>query len=235
MTDPAAALETRPKRVVLLGHGISLYAYFNYVINHAEQPQPLWDEIWAINFLAPTVRHDKLFWMDDLRTKTEHYAGMVPFLKTHDRPIITSVAYPEYPMSVAFPLRKVINAIRDDLFVNTACYAMGYALATGVKELWCYGCDFHYPQFNLAEEGGQNAAYLIGLARSFNCVVRLPRETTLLNMTDIEPIGDRGDYARPLYGYVKQPDLTEPSIVVDRSTDHKKGKADIDWLAGYWN
>jgi len=200
--DPLA---TRPKTVVLLAHGGSLYRYFYDVIATAGVVP--WDEIWCINLIARAVRHDKHFMMDDLRYQVaELYPKFAAELKTTDRPIITSQAYPEFPTSVSFPIKQVVNVLRDDWFENTACYAIGYALAIGVKELWLYGCDFYYENVQAREAGGQNAAHLIGLARQFGCTVKIPRESTLLSMHKIEPDGN-GDYVRPLYGYRVQPDL----------------------------
>jgi len=213
MPDPRDCLKTRPERVVLLAHGESFYSYIEDVINLVGKP--LWDEVWIVNFLSQAVRHDKLFFMDDLRKLPEEYPYIDKILKTHNRPIITSTPYSEYPNSVAFPIKQVIDVLRDDLFENTCCYAMGYALAIGVKELWCYGCDFYYPDKIIAEKGGQNAAYFIGLARGFGCTVKLPRETTLLSMNRIKVIGD-GDYTRPLYGYAEQPDLRKSEFVLSK-------------------
>jgi len=208
MVDPKDCLDTRPERVAIVAHGESAYRFILDTVVLTGQPH--WDEVWSVNFSANSIQHDKLFQMDDLRLSEQKYKGFRENLGKHNRPIITSTVYPEYPMSVRYPIGKVIHKIQDDFFYNTVCYAIGYALYIGVKELSLYGCDFHYRDKTIAEDGGQNAAYLIGVARGFGCMIKLPVTTTLLAMDQVR-YGRGMEYARQLYGYAKQPTREEES------------------------
>lgn len=206
---PADCLDTRPKKVAILGHGSSLHQYFYDVIMSVDKK--VFDEVWVVNYLAFTTQHDKLFAMDDFHRHENRVPEYYDRLKQHDRPIITSAAYPEYPMTVAYPIRKVIGKLRDDFINNTVAYALAYALTIEVGDVSMYGCDFFYRDDKMHEEGGQSVCWLIGLSREFGTTVHLPRSTTLMSMDTIVPNGK--DYSRPLYGYAKQPDLSVPDPV----------------------
>ena len=202
---PADCLKTRPKIVALVGLGASRLAYGEQVC--AEGCKRMWDEVWGVNFGVSIYKHDKLWVMDDLRVQAERLPSYGDALRQHDRPIITSTPYPEFPMSVKFPLEETLTALGDDFLNSTVAYAIAYALTTGVKELWLYGCNFHYPNQTRAEEGGQCAAYLLGLGRHFGMTFRIPGGTTLLGAYHAILVGE--GMRRPLYGYAKQPFIPE--------------------------
>jgi len=195
-------LLTRPKSVVLLAMGESRQEYINqYIIRNNGSA---WDETWAIGAVGLVYNHDKMFVMDDLRIlsgkKEVEWAGL---LKDHQKPIITSVVYPEFPMSVRYPIEDVVKKINDEYFMSTIAYAIGYALSIGVKELNLYGCDFSYPNRHEAESGGQNVAYLLGRAESFGMTFRISALSTLLSANECR--NENGMVRRNLYGYAKQP------------------------------
>lgn len=203
--NPADVLKTRPEKVALLGLGASIYDYVAHV--SSSHGRLKWDEIWALNMGAPMFRHDKLFVMDDLRVQAEKFPDYGRILAQHDKPIITSTPYPEYPQAVSYPLDEVLQKIGDDYFTNTVCYALGYAILIGVKEITLYGCDFHYPDSLVREEGGQNCAYLLGMGRYFGMKYQIGPSTTLLGAYHAKEVD--GVPRRPLYGYVKQPIIPE--------------------------
>jgi hypothetical protein len=195
--NPAACLLTRPRKVALLGLGVSIAEYNDEIVtNKGKDP---FDEVWGVNMGCDLYRHDKLFVMDDLRVQARKFPTYGQRLARHDRPIITSAAYPEYPMSVRFPIEEAIKTVGDDFFTNTVCYALAYAMMTQVKDLYIYGCDFWYPNCDLREEGAMNAAYFLGMMRSFGINFHLPQSTTLLSAHRYREGG------RPLYGYAVQP------------------------------
>jgi len=202
--DPADCLKTRPERVALLGLGASRMAYGEHIC--ATSCASTWDEVWTVNFGGRVYRHDKLWVFDDLRRQAQAMPAYGYFLATHDRPIITSTPYPEFPMSVRFPIEEVVQKIGDDFLNSTVAYAIAWAMVSGVKELWLYGCDFHYPNQDRKEEGGQCAAYLLGLARHFGMTFKLPNMSTLLAAYQAKPI--KGQLVRPLYGYIQHPLLS---------------------------
>ena len=198
---PQESLLTKPKKVALVGLGMSRYDYASQIIGgYCEQ---FWDEVWTMNMGLGIFVHDKLFVMDDLRIQAGKFPHYGRKLSTHDRPIITSQSYPEFPMSINLPIQEICTKIGDDYFVNTACYTIAYAIYIGVEELTLYGCDFHYPNSDLREEGGQNAAYLLGLARTFGMTFKMTQTTTFMGANSTTLVD--GHPRRKLYGYKTQP------------------------------
>ena len=229
MTNPADCLNTRPKSVALIGLGASHVALTEQTCGYGTGVP--WEEQWTVNYGGAIFRHDKLWVMDDLRVQTERLPQYGKMLKVHDRPIITSTVYPEFPMSVTFPIRPVLDAIGDDFLNSTVAFAVAYAMTIGVKELWLFGCDFHYPNQTRAEEGGQCCAYLLGLARHFGMTFRIPPNTTLLGAYHAVPVKvagteDQVSLMRPLYGYAKQPFIPEEAKNVAGPQERPQDGAD---------
>ena len=194
-------LSTRPLKVCMIGLGASAADYLQNQV--AQDLMMEYDEIWTCNMGLRIFRHDKVWVMDDLRVQARKFPTYGRLLAEHDRPIITSTPYPEYPQSWRYPIEEVCDAVGDDFFRNTVCYAIAYAMVTGVKEMTLYGCDFWYPQMDIREEGSMNAAYLLGLARHFGMTFHLPPSTTLLSAHLSKEV--EGKPHRPLYGYAVQP------------------------------
>lgn len=226
-------LSSRPEKVVMIGLGVSAA---DYLQNQVGQELIIeYDEIWTCNMGLRVFRHDKVWVMDDLRAQAKKFPVYGRLLATHDRPIITSQPYPEFPQSWRYPIEEVVKEVGDDFLRNTVCYAIAYAMVTGVKDLTLYGCDFWYPQMDIREEGSMNAAYLLGCARHFGMTFHLPPSTTLLS-AHISREAKDGKIHRPLYGYAKQPlyneeDLihgpgTKPSASVRASEGNYAGSAD---------
>lgn len=222
--NPADCLKTRPKSVALMGLGTSHSALVEQVCGlGCKLP---WEEVWAVNFGISVFRHDKLWVMDDLREQAARLPEYGDLLRRHDKPIITSASYPEYPMSVDYPLQEVVDKLGDDFLNSTVAYAVAWAMVTGVKELWLFGCDFHYPNQTRAEEGGQCCAYLLGLSRHFGMTFRIPPTTTLLGAYHAKPVQNEDktwSLRRPLYGYAKQPYI--PQEVLDASAGSPQAAA----------
>jgi len=147
-----------------------------------------------------------MFVMDDLRylsgNKGVEWGGL---LKDHQKPIVPSKVYPEFPTSVRYPIEEVVKKINDEYFMNTIAYAIGYAMLIGVKEIDLYGCDFTYPNRHEAESGSMNVAYLLGRAESFGMTFRISSQSTLLSAN--ECLNMDGMVRRNLYGYAEQPFL----------------------------
>lgn len=207
--DPKAllSLDSRPKKVAIVALGRSCGAFLQEVMQTANMKDPF-DEIWTVNRGFRHIKHDKLFVMDDLKwleeIKDPTYAE---FLRNHDRPIITSTRYDDYPTSVEYPIDDVLQAIGDDVFcVNTVAYMVAYALSIGVKHMAIYGADFAYPNGNFAESGGQAVAYLLGMAGKFQATFQLPQGTTLL-YAHKTTMGAGGHMYRQRYGYHRLEEL----------------------------
>ena len=161
-------------------------------------------EVWAINAMGDVLKHDRLFVMDDLRVfvKRMQQAGKTHYtdwMMKHDRPIITSTDYPEFPTSEPYPLAKVINNLKNPEYLNsTVAYALALAITEGFGGIKLYGCDFSYEEGHRVESGRGCAEFLIGIAHERG-IVQIARNSTLLDRDVPED--------RKLYGYIKQPEV----------------------------
>jgi|TARA_Y100000310_G_scaffold231529_2_gene234116 hypothetical protein len=202
-------LITRPKRVAIVALGASVMAYMRESMTNDQFENPF-DEVWTLNRGVKGFTHEKLFVMDDFRWIEENNPGYANWLKQHDRPIITSTPYPEYPSSVEYPLNEVLETITDDVFaVNTVSYMLAYAIHIRVQEVTIYGADFIYPDGNMSESGGQAVAYLCGMMRHFGLTHRIPQESTLLYANKCKLNPKSGFIERPLYGWHRKEQMAE--------------------------
>jgi len=203
------ALMTRPDRVAIVALGRSMITFIKEVMTNSQFDEPF-DEVWTLNRGIRGFQHDKLFVMDDFRWIEKRSPGYAKWLKKHDRPIITSTVYPEYPEAIEYPLADVVETITDDVFaVNTVSYMVAYAIHIRVKEITIYGADFIYPNGNTAEFGGQAVAYLCGMMRHFGLIHRIPQESTLLYADKCKLNPQTGRIQRPLYGWHRKQEMAE--------------------------
>ena len=217
LLDP---LFTRPNRVAIVALGSSSKSFFMEMLSNPQMEDPF-DEVWTVNRGLRGIRHDKLFVMDDLRWIKEHNRHYSKFLREHDKPIITSTPYPEYPMSVSYPFSEVMETIQDDVFaVNTVAYMLAYAIHTRVKEVSIYGADFVYPNGSTAESGGQACAYLCGMMRQFDIIHRIPGDSTLLYGNTVKMRGD-GNLGREPYGFHRIKQMEDKKA---KEADRKKAQ-----------
>lgn len=199
-----------PKVVALVALGTSKLSFLSEAMTTGN-PRGVADEVWVINKLGVSVKHDMLFRMDDLvqrykcNDKNYHGGNIVgeknvhdtydEFLRNHDKPIVTSRAYPEYPMSVEYPLEAVINTIGYSYFRTTPAYAAAFAIHIGVKQLRIYGCDYVYPTDRYtAESGRANLEFILGIGMTMGMEVYTPHTTTLLD--------SNVPTKRKMYGYL---------------------------------
>lgn len=195
---------TSPKKVALVGLGGSRHAFGNHTMKQGYQEKTWrWDEVWTMNAGFQVYFHDRVFLMDDMRVQAKRYPLIADMLKKHDKPIFTSTVYPEFLSAVRFPIEEVVKKLGTDFLNNTASYAIAYAMATGVEDLFLYGCDFAWPDHYTKEMGGESAAYLLGMTRNFGMRYYLPDTSTFLAANTIKVI--EGFTHRPLYGYMRHP------------------------------
>lgn len=200
-------LHTTPKRVaiVCLGHSTQHYVHESMTSGRMAKP---YDEVWTLNRGIRGYMHDKLFMMDDMRWLAGRDKAYGKFMENHNRPIITSTVYPEFPTAVAYPFEQVHEKIGDDVFaMNTVAYMTAYAIYIGVTELSLFGADFSYPNGTTAEAGGQAVAFLLGLGRMFGMSYKIPGDSTLLYAHKVRP-GPNGILCRDPYGYHRKRLLT---------------------------
>ena len=198
-----------PEVVSLVALGATKVEFFNEAMVVGNK-RGVADEVWVINKMGVLVKHDMLFRMDDLSIKypcnqKEYTGGSIApgttihdsyddFLKNHDKPIITSQAYPEYPTSVTYPLEEVINFIGYSYFRTTPAYVAAFAAYIGVKQLRIYGCDYVYPTDKYRGEAGRaNLEFILGVCMTMGMDVFAASKSTLLD-TNIPT-------AEKMYGY----------------------------------
>ena len=213
-------LMTRPDRVAIVALGPSCQAFIRRSMSNEQLGKP-YVEVWTLNRGFAGIQHDKLFVMDDLTWIRDHKnKAYAEWLQKHDRPIITSTAYPEWPTSVAYPLKEVVEFHEDDIFaINTVAYMVAYAIFIGVKEVAIFGADFMYPGgHSEVEEGGQAVAYMLGRCRQYGIVHTLPGESTLIYAHKVKQQSD-GRLGREFYGYHR---LTEMAAEREQEKARKK-------------
>jgi hypothetical protein len=215
-------LGTKPRSVAIVGLGPSSAVFFSAKSGKKDWLQV--DEVWVVNSAAQTLICDKIFVMDDLKQVQSKYPEWATLLKTMDTPIITCRKYPEWKTSVAYPIEEVCECVKDDLFTNTVAYMVGYAIYKQVRELYLYGCDFHYPGSQAIEAGADNVAYLLGIAKERGMNYKIPQESTLLDahLTAYVKPTPEGHARRPLYGYDWNPGDSEQAMnTAEKNALHK--------------
>jgi hypothetical protein len=171
------------------------------------------DQTWVINAFGSILENDLIFHMDDVRTQQiraaadpdSHIAAMLAWLKVHPGPIMTSIAHPDFPGLVEFPLEEALKAVPGGYFNSTAAYAVAYAIIRGATKISLFGLDFTYPDKHDAEKGRACVEFWLGVAASRGIVLAMPKETTLMDA--MYPPAQR------LYGY----DFVDVDIQWDES------------------
>lgn len=147
------------------------------------------DETWVINAYGDVLSHDVVYHMDDIRVQEiraaadpdSNIAAMLPWLKKHPGPVVTSIPHPDYPGTVAFPLEEVLNEFPNAYFNSTAAYAVAEAIHAGATTLSLWGCDFTYPNAHDAEKGRACVEFWLGMAAERGIKILVPKSTTLLD------------------------------------------------------
>lgn len=176
-------------------------------------PRP-YDEVWVVNRAALAFRHDVAFDMHDLRQLVKQYPQEWPRFAQAEKPIVTLSHYPEFPTTIPYPIREVLEFCEHDVLNSTPAYMVMYAAMIGVKEIQLYGMDFHYQDLDRAEAGGQGMAYALGLCQGKGIQYRIPSSSSLLDACKVHLIeADGKQFAvRPLYGYADSDSTPDPRI-----------------------
>ena len=192
-------MESQDKSVAIVAMGESSAQYLAMASNLGASGR-LADEIWAINSMGGVIQHDLLFHMDDCKIQEArakrkpegNIAGMQSWLREHPN-FVTSIQYPDYPGAIAFPLEDVINRFGCAYFNNTVAYSVAYALYTGFKKIWLFGCDFHYSHAAKAESGRGCVEHWLGIAFAHGVQIIIANKSSLMDSNVPE--------AQRFYGY----------------------------------
>lgn len=214
------ALQTRPQSVAIVALGPSNHDYVAAACTKKDFLSA--DEVWLVNSAINAFTGDKVFIMDDLKRIEKRFPVWGSKLRTTHIPIVTSTAYPEFPTSVAYPLKEVCDHFQDDYITGTVAYMLAYALSIeSVKELYLFGCDYWYPGSKAVEPGMECVTYFLGIAKERKVNFRIPQSSVLLDahMTKFLPDGKR---RRPMYGYDYNPGEAQKRIADGQGTELDK-------------
>lgn len=170
--------------LTIVGLGTSVYDWVNVTYKEFEDP----GEVWTINAGAKLFRHDILWdmhtkeWLEKL--KIERALKRHEYLKKHDKPIMMPKATEDIPMSVTYPLRKVIERTNSCYFASGLAYPLAMAYCCDVERLRLFGCDFSYARdTNTHDEQGRACCeYWIGRLVEKGVRVEVTNNTHLLDM-----------------------------------------------------
>lgn len=146
--------------LAILGCGPSVWEYIEGVMRNRGRMHSC---VWGINRIALALPCDKVIAMDDRRWIAAHpeFGKTAAALERLYVPVVTSVLYPEFTNSEAYPLQAVSEELEelglDTAFVlnNSVNYALALALFEhSFESIDLYGCEYvKYPERGPAKEG----------------------------------------------------------------------------------
>jgi len=180
-----------PKTVALVCLGPSHRAYIgaNFEPDLSEVVTGV-DEIWTLNRGIGVFRHDLAFVMDHIQGEADKHPRYGAMLWKHNKPIITSDNYPNWPNHVRqYPFLEIwnwlagtLNPMHGGWFHNSVAYILCYAAFIGVKDLRVFGADYSLHSSGVVEDGHPNVAYWVGKLEAAGLVVTAPADSSFLNI-----------------------------------------------------
>jgi hypothetical protein len=185
--------------LVILGMGQSSQSWAGLM---AEQPG--FDaQVWTINSGMRAFRHDVVFDMHTEEyieqqedTKRERIAERRGWMKIHNKPIVMPKALDDYPTSMTYPLKLVMDTLKTDYFTNGMAYMLALACLCEVKMIYMIGADYMVAKPDgrvFVEDGRACLEYWLGRLVERGCQVRVTDKSALL------AANVRGN--RMIYGY----------------------------------
>ena len=200
--------------IVAMGKSHDQYIYsqlFSYSV----------DEVWAINAMSGIIFHDRVFMMDPASRflDTDDAGSQTGIMKSillgeHEVPIYTSELDERCKGLDEYPLEEVVNSIKSTYLNNTAAYAVAFAYAANVSELYLYGLDYSYTNFShFAESGRACTEHLLAKCSNKGMKVVISGTSSLLD--------NNLDEVKKLYGYHR---LKDPVVMKNEGGFFKKYK-----------
>mgnify|MGYP003647245225 FL=1 len=200
--------------IVAMGKSHDQYIYsqlFSYSV----------DEVWAINAMSGIIFHDRVFMMDPASRflDTDDAGSQTGIMKSillgeHEVPIYTCELDERCKGLVEYPLEEVVNSIKSTYLNNTAAYAVAFAYAANVSELYLYGLDYSYTNFShFAESGRACTEHLLAKCSNKGMKVVISGTSSLLDNNVSEE--------KKLYGYHR---LKDPMVMKNEHGVFKKYK-----------
>lgn len=196
-------------KVAILANGATV-SNFTKRLSHLPRK---YDQVWCLNQQATWqgLDIDRCFIMDDLKDRMPYYAGydFVEWLKTYDKPIITSRQYDEWPTSEAYPIEAVAKYFGMPLGIamySTPDYMIALAIYEGATHIDLFGVDMDFEKGPYEMRAA--TAQWIGAAHARGVLVRTFIGSWFQFFTHPGQVMECG-----LYGYTKRPrieDLVDP-------------------------
>lgn len=170
------------KKIAIVCLGPSAFTWAGHRLSKNTEAQN-YDAVWTVNRGARVFAHDLVFVMDDLEDEDEKDPSYGAFLKQHDRPIITSRVYEDWPTAIEYPLGEIVahSGKQHCYFHNSLPYMLAYADYIGVNDITLFGCDYTDDQGNVREDDRANAEYWVGVLRARHIRVGIVDSSTLCN------------------------------------------------------
>jgi len=191
-------------KIAILANGDTVKQFTN-----TASVKPNYDEVWGLNQQAAWkgIRLDRCFIMDDLKLRMPFYAGhdFVEWLKTYDRPIITSKAYDEWPTSEDFPIKEICHYFGVPLgtaMYSTVDYMIAIAIYEGATQIDLYGVDMTHK--SAPTEMVLGTAAWIGAALARGVLVKTLQGSIFTFLANPGISMEAG-----LYGYVQKPRIED--------------------------
>ena len=134
-----------PKSVTILAMGPTTNFFIDELDVASERPT---EYIWAINNAGMWLDDiDLIISMDDLRRDITFDPEYVKGLTGRGIPLLTSTAYEEYPSTMDYPLKEVLDYLDIEPgeihpLDNSCNYSLAYAMYKGMKEISLVGYEF---------------------------------------------------------------------------------------------
>lgn len=164
-------------KVIIIGKGVGW------------EKAPKDGETWGINDVIQR-RPVKLIidmhdWGNNYRSDRQKTLQLAIETKT---PLISVNAYPEHSLSMAYPLRDIIDFFGTDYLGSTLDYAIAYAIYKGARELDLYGINLESgTEYTMQKP---SAEFWLGVAKGRGIKVKIHGESRLLKTGN-----------KKLYGY----------------------------------
>src|SRR3990167_184631 len=155
------------------------------------------DEVWCINGFTNVFQCTRGFAMDDVRVQEARakagnvkIANLLEAFKKHPGPIYTSIAHPDYPSLVEYPLEDVVNSCGRDYFNSTVAYPICLAIHERAQMIAMFGAEYSFPDKHVSEKGRGCCEYWLGVASARGIKVAVASGSSLLDAN--EPHGPYG-------------------------------------------
>ena len=192
----------RGKRIGIVGNGPSIISTDKQgrrlgKADLSGYPYPMWTVNGGWHYHPNSV----MGWqMDDVKgpsigehPQSDWYVSLVRNAKI---PIMTSIAYDDYPATITYPLESIIAYFSiQPYFAESINYMVAMAIAMGVSEIDFMGCDYNPER---AQERA-STEHWCGIARACGMKLNVPPESALLKAEHSEQY-----YMPGFYGYNQQ-------------------------------